>query len=579
MPPSFWRRVWSLIRPYWTSEEKWSAITLLVVIMAMNLGMVYVQVLLNVWIKDFYNALQTENKAAFIMELGRFAKLAAAYIIQAVYMLYLNQMLQIRWRRWLTKRYVSKWLGYQAYYRMQFLEDSSDNPDQRISEDINSFISYTMDLSIGLLSSVVTLISFAAILWGLSGTLSVPLGSLGTLNIPGYMVWAAIGYSAIGTWLTLRIGNPLVQLNFNQQRFEADFRFSMARLRENSECVALYGGEKEEQANFLSRFKSVVNNYWNIMRRRKKLNWLTSGYNQVAIIYPVLMAAPRFFAGQMHLGGLMQTVAAFASVHSGLSYLVNSYTAIATWTAVLNRLTGFTGAIERVETLKEMEDLKRLSSPDHSLYVKSLSVFLPDKKVLLKDLNLRLAPGASLLIMGPSGSGKSTLIRALAGIWPFASGTVLLPETAKVVFVPQKPYLPLGTLRQALYYPYMPPDAERELPEILALCHLTHLSAVLDANDNWAQALSLGEQQRIAFARILLQRPDFIFLDEATASLDEEMEETLYQLISSRLGHATVISAGHRRTLLAWHESRLRLTGGGKWLNSSDVKESVEAAG
>jgi putative ATP-binding cassette transporter len=547
--------------------------------MAMNLGMVYVQVLLNEWIKDFYNALQTENKAAFLLELGRFAKLAAAYIIQAVYMLYLNQMLQIRWRRWFTKKYLSRWLGHQAYYRMQFLEEASDNPDQRISEDINSFVELTMTLSIELLSSVATLISFVAILWGLSGTLSIPLGSLGTLNVPGYMVWAAIGYSAIGTWLTLRVGNPLVKLNFNQQRFEADFRFSMARLRENSECVALYAGEKEEQANFLSRFKSVVNNYWNIMKRRKKLNWRTSGYNQVAIIYPVLMAAPRFFAGKMHLGGLMQTVAAFSSVHGALSYLVNSYTTIATWTAVLNRLTGFTGAIERVEKLKQMEELKRFNSPDRSLYVRSLSVFLPDKKVLLKDLNLRLEPGASLVIMGPSGSGKSTLIRALAGIWPFASGTVLLPETAKVVFVPQKPYLPLGTLRQALYYPYMPPDAERQLPEILDLCHLTHLSAELDRSDNWAQALSLGEQQRIAFARILLQRPDFIFLDEATASLDEEMEERLYRLIRSRLGHATVISAGHRRTLLAWHESKLILTGGGKWLNSSEVKESVEAAG
>lgn len=577
--PSFWRRVEGLIGPYWSSEEKWGAIFLLVAIMAMNLGMVYVQVLLNRWIKDFYNALQTQDRAAFLLQLGRFAKLAAAYIVQAVYMLYLNQMLQIRWRRWLTSNYLSLWLGHQAYYRMQFLEGPSDNPDQRISEDISSFIELTMALSIDLVSAVATLISFVTILWQLSGTLSIPLGSLGTLNIPGYMVWAAVGYSAIGTWLTMRVGNPLVQLNFNQQRFEADFRFSMARLRENSESVALYGGEAHEQADFLARFRSVVTNYWNIMRRRKKLNWLTSGYNQAAIIYPVLMAAPRFFAGKMHLGGLMQTVAAFSSVHNALSYLVNSYTTIASWNAVLNRLTGFTWAIEKIETLKKTQDLKRLDSPDHFLYVRSLNVFLPDRSVLLKDLDLRLKPGDSLLVTGPSGSGKSTLLRALAGIWPFSSGTVFFPARAKVIFVPQKPYLPLGTLRQALYYPYMPPEAERQLPEILDLCHLTHLSARLDENDNWAQALSLGEQQRIAFARILLQRPDVIFLDEATASLDEEMEEALYRLIRSRLGHATVVSAGHRSTLLAWHESRLQLVGGGKWIRRSEVRESVKSVG
>jgi vitamin B12/bleomycin/antimicrobial peptide transport system ATP-binding/permease protein len=577
--PPFWRRVWSLIGPYWSSEEKWSALLLLVVIMSMNLGMVYVQVLLNQWIKDFYNALQALNKAEFLMELGRFAKLAAAYIIQAVYMLYLNQMLQIRWRRWLTRRYLSRWLGHQAYYRMQFLEDATDNPDQRISEDINSFIDYSMTLSIELLSAVATLISFVAILWLLSGTLSISLGSLGTLNIPGYMVWAAIGYSAIGTWLTLRIGNPLVQLNFNQQRFEADFRFSMVRLRENSEGVALYGGEKEEQANFLSRFKAVVNNYWGIMKRRKKVNWLTSGYNQLAVIFPVLMAAPKFFAGKMHLGGLMQTVAAFSSVHGALSYLINSYTTIATWNAVVNRLSGFTGAIEQVETLKDREELKRLSSPDGSFQVKSLSVFLPDEKPLLIDLDLHLQPGTSLLITGQSGSGKSTLMRALAGIWPFATGAVLLPETAKVIFLPQKPYLPLGTLRQALYYPYKPPQAEQELSEILDLCRLTHLSTALDKGDHWAQSLSLGEQQRIAFARILIQRPDYMFLDEATASLDEEMEGILYQLIRSRLGYATVISAGHRHTLLAWHESQLTILGGGKWIRASELTESVGPSG
>lgn len=575
---SLWRKFWSLAGPYWRSEEKLGAILLLIVIMAMNLGVVYVDVLINKWVNDFYNVLQSLNKAAFLHDLIRFGELAAAYIVQSVYMLYLKQMLQIRWRRWLTRRYLSRWLAGQTYYRMQFDRNMTDNPDQRISEDIGSFIDLTLTLSISLLSSVTSLIAFVTILWGLSGTLSVPLGSLGTLSIPGYMVWAALGYSIVGTLLTIKVGQPLVQLNFNQQRYEADFRFSMVRLRENSESVALYRGEAAEQAGFLSRFTEVVDNYWLIMKRQKKVNWLTSGYNQLAVIFPVLMAAPRFFAGQMKLGGLMQTSSAFGSVHGALSYLVNSYTTIAEWSAVLNRLSGFTGAIEAGKTAKDREELTRVPSADGHFAVQSLQVFLPDQSPLLKSLDMNVPAGSSLLITGPSGSGKSTLVRALAGIWPFASGTVSLPEHAKVMFLPQKPYLPLGTLRDAVLYPSFPEDGDGRLSEILDLCELGHLSGVLDKSDNWAQALSLGEQQRIAFARILLQQPDYVFLDEATASLDEALEAKLYQLVRSRLPHTTVISVGHRSTLLAWHQWRLHLDGHGGWNSSNSHGRSVSAS-
>ncbi|MGC8660419.1 MAG: ABC transporter ATP-binding protein/permease [Desulfomonilaceae bacterium] len=562
---SFWRRFWGLVAPYWSSEEKWSAILLIIVIMSMNLGTVYVHVLLNTWTKDFYNALQQANKAAFLKDLLQFAKLATAYIIQSVYMLYLQQMLQIRWRRWLTRNYLSLWLGHQVYYRMQFLQDATDNPDQRISEDIESFIDLTLTLSIRLLNSVATLASFIAILWAISGNLTLSLGRMGTWTIPGYMVWAAIGYSLLGTWLTMRVGNPLIELNFNQQRYEADFRFSMARLRENSEGVALYRGEKDEGENFWSRFTSVVDNYWKIMRRQKKLNSLTGGYNQIAVIFPVLMAAPRFFAGQMKLGGLMQTASAFGSVHDALSFLVNSYTMITNWSAIMNRLTGFTSAIDQVNTLKDLEDIQRVRSHDGALKVESLDVFLPDNRLLIKDLNLTLAPGSSLLITGPSGSGKSTLIRTLAGIWPFARGLIRLPENATTMFLPQKPYLPMGSLREALYYPSGSSVSESRLIEALDRCQLSHLIPVLDQTDNWSQALSLGEQQRVAFARVLLQRPDFLFLDEATASIDEKMEENLYRTMRSELRNTTVISVAHRSTLVSWHDSQLKLFGDGGW--------------
>src|SRR5208283_4490182 len=297
----------------------------------MNLGMVYVQVLLNIWIKDFYNVLQALDKTRFAAELFRFCILAAAYIAQAVYMVYLSQMLQIRWRRWPTEEYLKDWLSRQAYYRMQFAEPQTDNPDQRISEDINSFIEVTLNLGTTLLSAVATLVSFLSILWQLSGTLSVPMGSLGTLHVPGYMVWAALIYSILGTWLTMRIGNPLILLNFNQQRYEADFRFNMMRIRENSESVALYGGERQERVHLRERFRLLLENFWSIMRRQKRLSWLTNTYNQAAVVFPLLMAAPRFFAGQMDLGGLMQTVSAFGAVQDALSYLINSYTTIARW--------------------------------------------------------------------------------------------------------------------------------------------------------------------------------------------------------------------------------------------------------
>jgi vitamin B12/bleomycin/antimicrobial peptide transport system ATP-binding/permease protein len=565
----FLKQFAGLASPYWKSEDKWKAGALLAIIVAMNLGRVYVQVLVNLWINDFYNVLQSLDKTRFMAELSRFCVLAAAYIAQSVYMVYLSQMLQIRWRRWLTQEYLKDWLSREAYYRMQFAEPQTDNPDQRISEDINSFIEITLDLGTTLLSSVATLVSFLAILWQLSGTLGIPLGSLGTLYLPGYMVWAALIYSFVGTWLTMRIGNPLILLNFNQQRFEADFRFGMMRIRENSESVALYRGERQEQVHLRDRFRFVIENFWGIMRRQKRLSWLTNTYNQAAVVFPVLMAAPRFFAGQMKLGGLMQTAGAFGAVQGALSYLINSYTTIAKWHAVIDRLVGFSRSLEELKTLKLLEGVNRIHTADNALRTESLSVFLPNGKTLVDNLELHIEPGTRLLVTGPSGCGKSTLMRAMAGIWPFCKGTIILPERSSIMFLPQKPYLPLGTLRDGICYPNPEGYREEDLRDVLFLCGLQDLIGAMDKIEDWSQVLSLGEQQRVAFSRLMLRKPDYIFLDEATASLDEDWEAALYGLLRRKLPHAAVTSVGHRSSLIAWHTLKLKWEKEGTWVQSA----------
>jgi putative ATP-binding cassette transporter len=547
----FLKSVWVLTRPYWKSEERWMARLLLTVIIGLNLGEVYISVLINKWNNDFYNALQAVDKEAFVAALIRFSYLAGIFIIIAVYKTYLNQMLRIKWRRWLTGHYLSDWLGKRNYYRMQLFGGKADNPDQRISEDIEQFIQLTLGLSLGLLSSVVTLFSFLNILWGLSGALEFDVYGR-HISIEGYMVWVALVYAAIGTWITMKIGRPLILLNFNQQRFEADFRFSLVRFRENSESIAFYKGEARETENFMQRFSSVVDNFWQIMLRQKIINWFISGYGQIAIIFPFIVAAPRFFAGKIQLGGLMQTASAFGQVQGALSYIIEAYTSIATWKAVIERLNGFNNSIKHAEDSVAPAALVQ----NHADFIKAenLTVFLPDGSKLLENINLDIKPGNSLLITGASGAGKSTLLRVLAGLWPFVEGGLALPQSEKMLFLPQKPYLPLGTLREVLCYPLAADINDEELQEALSLCRLGHLSGKLSELDQWSHILSLGEQQRIAFARILITKPEFIFMDEATSALDETSEADLYSMLKDKLPGAAIISVGHRSTLRKWHE-------------------------
>ena len=558
----FLKDFWHLLREYWRSEEKWQARGLLAVVVFLTLGGVAIAVLLNQWYNTFYNALQAYDHEQFWPLIGRFLVLAFIHIALAVYAIYLRQMLQIKWRTWMTKQYLSRWMNSQVYYKMQILGDDTDNPDQRIAEDINQFVSLTLQLSLGFLKQAVMLVVFVMILWNLSGELTVPIGSY-EFTVSGYMVWLSLLYAIVGTWLTHKVGRKLIWLNYDQQRYEADFRFSMMRVRENSESIAFYRGEMPEQSGFSERFAQVVQNYWALMRREKTLTWFTTSYSQLAIIMPLLLAAPRYFSGSIQLGGLMQISSAFGNVQDAMSFFVNSYTSLAQWTAVVKRLTGFTEHMTRVDAVKSQADI---SSGREDLGIEGLNLVLPGGEVLLEQLTLKFSPGERILITGESGAGKSTLLRSLAGIWPFSNGRLQLPEPQDCLFLPQRPYLPLGSLRRALLYPKTAASvSEGEIREILQLCQLDKFDSRLDEMADWSRILSLGEQQRLAFARILLVKPQWIFMDEASSALDEPMEKYLYELLQARLPKSSIISIGHRSTLLAQHERQLRLLGKGQW--------------
>ena len=556
----FLRDTWRLIKPYWTSEERFMAWLLLGSVITLTLAMVYMNVQFNYWNNDFYNALQEKDKGAFWKLMGRFTLLATIYITMAVYAFYLNQMLQIRWRRWLTDRYLKQWLSDRAYYRLQLSGNPADNPDQRIAEDLRMFVDQSLDLSLGFLNAVVTLASFVGILWGLSGPLEIPYNG-GTIAIPGYMVWAALLYAVVGTWLTHKIGRKLIGLNFNQQRFEADFRFGLVRFRENTEGVALYQGETDELRGFRARFSSVVDNWWQIMKRQKILNTFTIGYNQAAIIFPFAVAGNRYFAGTLQLGGLMQISSAFGHVQGSLSWFIGAYSTFATWKATVDRLLGFHDAIDsaRAEMLSDA-GVQQIQDSETDLVIDNVSLNLPDGTPLLANSSATLQKGESWLIRGPSGSGKSTLFRAMAGIWPFGKGRVRMPRNRGALFLPQRPYLPIGSLREVIAYPTRDRSfSEENEQRALAMVGLEHLSRRLDEQQNWSMQLSPGEQQRIAFARALLQQPQWLFLDEATSSLDEAAERQLYQMLKDRLPGTTIVSIGHRTTLREFHTRILEL--------------------
>ncbi|WP_018389809.1 ABC transporter ATP-binding protein/permease [Ancylobacter sp. FA202] len=553
--------VWRLSIPYFRGDDKWRGGALLAAIIALEVGWVYVIVLINQWNAVFYNAIQEKDYATFVHQLWVFAFFAACAIGVAVYQVYLRQWLQIRWRTWMTEKYLTAWLADETHYRMRLKGDEADNPDQRIAEDINSYVSQTIGLFLGLLSAVMTLASFAVILWGLSGDFAFNLfGS--SWHIPGYLVWAAFAYAALGTLIAHLIGRVLVKLNFDQQRFEANYRVDLVRVRENGEQIALMQGGPVERERLLARFSHVVHNYWGIMIAQKRLTWFTSGYGQLSMIFPLVVVAPAYFAGAIPFGQLMQTSSAFGQVQGSFSFFINAYTTLAEWKSVVDRLIGFEKSVQVTQAEALRSAFHRVPAKGPApLAVSAMEVRLPDGRALLEVNALDLARGERVLLSGPSGSGKSTFLRAIAGIWPHGHGEVGIAPGARVLTLPQRPYLPVGTLRGALAYPdpLEKYDDER-LREALEAVGLPALAARLDESAPWASLLSGGEQQRVAVARALLVEPDVLLLDEATSALDEASEAALYRLLRARLPQAALLSIGHRSTLIEQHERQLVLT-------------------
>ena len=553
----FFRDVWYLTKSYWQSEEKKKAFFLLGCIIALTLGVVYMLVLLNQWNNSFYSALQNYDAKKIFDELIHFSWLAAIYILLAVYSYYLQQTLILNWRRWLTTRFIDIWLQNKTYYNLQMFGKDTDNPDQRISEDVRQFVEMTLSFGIGILKAFCTFASFVVILYNLSGSLSFTfMGKTWTIN--GYMLWASLIYSVIGTYITHIVGRKLVKINFIQQKYEADFRFSMIRLRESAESVAFYRGEAQEGSVFKQRFKTLLDNFWKLVNKQKQLVFLNSGYSQIAIIFPFVVAMNRYLTKEVTLGGLMQVASAFGRVQDSLSYFVDMYSSIAQWQAVVMRLTYFGRHMHEVSQQAERFHVERFAAAD-VVEVNNMQINLPDGKPLLENISFTLHPGHNVLIKGVSGSGKSTLLRAISGIWPFVDGKIFLPERDKLMFIPQKPYLPLGTLRAALNYPGNKPIDDTELIYLMDLCQIGYLKDKLDLEADWSHVLSVGEQQRLAFVRAHIQQPQWLFLDEATSALDEDTEATMYSLLQERLMQTTVVSVGHRSTLNKYHELVLRL--------------------
>lgn len=553
---------WQLLKAYWKSDQRVTAYIFLSAVLLMSVTLVGFDVIFTTWYNKFYNSLQDYDSRSAVDLLKIFVFLASIYIVFAVYRYYLQSYLALRWRRWLTGEFLNRWLQNRGYYYLEDFYEHTDNPDQRIQEDINALVNTSLSLLLGILSSIVTFFAFIYILWNLSGVLTIPIGHHKVLHIQGYLVWVAILYAAVGTYLTFRIGRPLVSLNFEQQRREANFRFTAIDLRSHAEHVALYRGEHHQRTILDRVFSGVLQNWYAIILRQKLLLWFTAGYNQISVIIPLVVALPNYFNKVFKLGGLMQSLSAFRQIQEALSFIVNSYTVIAEWQAVMRRLLSFINHIYEAEQhVITNNNFTYLTNLENKITVKNLTIYMPSGEKLLEQINAELVHGTNYWIQGDSGVGKSTFVRAISGIWPYGSGEISLPEKQNIMYIPQRSYMPLGSLKEALLFPDdISLVSDAQLIQLLRDCDLPHLITQLEHVTTWSEHLSPGELQRIAFVRVLIHQPDWVFLDESTSALDLTHEQHLYELLQAKLPNCTVVSVGHRPSLEAYHDCCLDLS-------------------
>lgn len=537
-----------------TNPNRWKPLLTFGFIIGMEFFLVYMNVLFNDWRNDFYNSLQNVDYVGFSYNIKKFLIMALVFVGVVGYKTFATQKFQLNWRKWMTENYLEKWLHTKTYYGLHFLPQGADNVDQRISEDIHQFVISSTVLSLGLLSAVTTFFSFIFILWTLSD--AFPLTLFGhTFIIGHYLVWAVLAYSLFGTFVTNKIGRPLSKLNYEQELLEADFRYSLIRTRENSESVALYSGEMYENRNFLNRFSRIIFNFNKINTKQKHLTWWSSFFGQLAVVFPYLVNAPRFFSGQIKLGGLMQAASAFDSVQTSLSWIVDNYTNLASYKAVVDRLSGFESAVVEWDELQAKKTLR--FSPGYGIIgFLDLNVRLPNKSILIENGDINLNVGGRYIISGHSGCGKSTLLRTIAGLWPYAEGCVYLPKDGKTMFIPQMSYMPQGTLLQVLGYPDAEVDKNMAI-YMMQLIGLAELVERIDEEADWNKILSGGQKQKIAFVRALLTKPDVLFLDESTSNMDEDAETIAYELLNNILPKTTIISVGHRSTIEKFHTQKI----------------------